>query len=141
MSDEKTNPCESVNLESVKNILKTEFAAQKRQLTDDLSQSLAQVNIEHQADVERQIEKLNKKIVGWYPFIIGLLITMMVSIALSFVIITWYHEKYLTENRFIRDQHEAELRDRGTTRSVKEVHRTDAQIDSTQKEQLKLIKR
>jgi hypothetical protein len=135
------DPCETVNLESIKILLNSRFAQQKTELTNDLSQSLAQVNIEHQADVERQITKIDKKIVGWYPFVLGLIITIIISIVLSFLIITWYHEKYLTMNRFERDTREAQARDKGTTRAIHIKRQTDAQIDSMQNEQLKAIKK
>ena len=153
---------ESVNLESVKKVINDAFKQQKDELIDAVIKDLGQVNMEHQADVDRQLEGfrvavhtsvvdlqeeitsqincINRKVVGWGWVVIIAILTLALSVTISFFLLSWYHEKYLT-TVYTRELHEGQTRDKGATRAIHVKPFTDAQIDSLENEQLQALKK
>src|SRR5664279_1965315 len=153
---------ESVNLDSVKKVIHDAFKQQKNELIDAVINDLSNVNIEHQADVDRQLEGfrlavhtsvvdlqeeitdqincINRKVVGWGWVVIIAILTIALSVTISFFLLFWYNEKYLT-TEYTRELHEGQTRDKGSTRAIHVKPFTDAQIDSLENEQLQALKK
>ena len=142
---------EQVNLESVKKVIKDEFKQQKNELTDTVCNRFAgefksfMENMElgqnnFQTETKAQIAKINKKVVGWGWVIVTSIITFIISVLVAFLILTWYHERYLSPVVQAREQHENELNDRGVTRSghvipksIYEIRKDSIRDDSLRK--------
>jgi hypothetical protein len=138
---------ETVNFESIKQLLKEKFEEQNNKLITDI----IEVNAQHYADmdrqiivmkkdVEKQISRINKRIVGWGWFVFILIIWSIIM----FFAFALYHNNYLRtgkEFKLFRSESyewESALKDAQTrgyspiTRglSVDTKERTDAQKDS-----------
>lgn len=146
MATKKNIPVESVNLDSVKKVIRDEFQQQKNDLINAVITDLGNVNIEHKADVDRQIRgfkddiikqitKVNKKVVGWPWFIIILLIWSI----LFFIGFVYYHNNYLSVGRkihmfgnelFLTSRKNTQIHYSPITRGPSKKKYTDAQNDS-----------
>jgi hypothetical protein len=153
----ENNPCDEINFDDLRNLLSKEF--DKQQIL--IFTNLAKVDIDHKADVDRQIEgykreatrqiegyklevtkqidKVHKKIVGWTWVLIIAVIAIIVSITISYIIITNHYDKFLSDV-FVKEQRDAERNNKGTTRTIP-MPKTDAQIDSAENEILSTIKK
>lgn len=144
------NSSETVNFNDIKKLLNDRFNQQKDELINAVVTDLGNVNIEHKADVDRQIEQfsenikqqingINKKVVGWSWVVIIAIITFIASVLVSFIIITKYHEKYLSD-RLVKQQQEWQTHPNGTTRAIP-MPKTDREIQAEQDEILKSLKK
>jgi hypothetical protein len=90
--------------EFIKSLFRDYFVQFGDEVTNSISEELAQVNDEHRAEIERQllkfsedveaqIKRVEKRIVGWWSFIAGLLITFIISTLFSIWVIYELHEK------------------------------------------------
>ena len=153
----ENNPYDKINFDDLRNLLSKEFDKQQTLIFTQL----AKVDIDHKADVDRQIEgykteatrqiegyklevikqidKVHKKIVGWPWVIIIAILAIILSITISYIIITNHYDKFLSDV-FVKEQRDAEKADKGTTRTIP-MPKTDAQIDSAENEILSTIKK
>ena len=142
----ENNPYDKINFDDLRNLLSKEFDKQQTLIFTQL----AKVDIDHKADVDRQIEgyklevtkqidKVHKKIVGWTWIIIIATFAIILSITISYIIITNHYDKFLSDV-FVKEQRDAEKADKGTTRTIP-MPKTDAQIDSAENEILSTIKK